>query len=268
MITKALIQNGAAKVYILGRRPEKLQEAAAYSPGKIIPLTCDVTSKDALAAAAAQVEEETGFVNLLVPNSGMVGPPIFGMPKDPDVATFQKTAWSWSDAEFNSTYALNNTAVFFTAVAFLHLLDAAKTHQASPAKASGVSPQIVITASIASYLRVVVSGFAYITSKAAAVSLAKALSTHFAPYNIRVNAIAPGVFPSELTMGMMANAPGEKDEKGMPIYPWQHTPARRPGNEEEMAGTILYLASRAGAYCNGNVVVVDGGRLGVVPASY
>lgn len=45
-------------------------------------------------------------------------------------------------------------------------------------------------------------------------------------------------------------------------------PTQRVGNEEDMAGTILYLASKAGSYCNGNIVVTDGGRMSIVPGSY
>lgn len=72
MITKALIANGTAKVYILGRRLNKLQEAASnIGNSNVVPVTCDVTSVEALKAAVSQIEQDAGFVNLLVCNSGI-----------------------------------------------------------------------------------------------------------------------------------------------------------------------------------------------------
>jgi NAD(P)-dependent dehydrogenase (short-subunit alcohol dehydrogenase family) len=52
------------------------------------------------------------------------------------------------------------------------------------------------------------------------------------------------------------------------VVPKEMIPLQRIGDEQDMAGTILYLASRAGAYCNGNFLVVDGGRLGNFPSTY
>lgn len=52
------------------------------------------------------------------------------------------------------------------------------------------------------------------------------------------------------------------------VFSKEKIPAERVGTQEDMGGSILYLTSRAGAYCNGNVVVVDGGRLGLMPATY
>ena len=51
-------------------------------------------------------------------------------------------------------------------------------------------------------------------------------------------------------------------------FPKEKLPAERVGSPEEMGGTILYLTSRAGAYCNGNVMIVDGGRLSQMPSTY
>lgn len=51
-------------------------------------------------------------------------------------------------------------------------------------------------------------------------------------------------------------------------YPNHQVPLLRPGKDEDMAGAILYLASKAGAYCTGTVVVSDGGRLSIAPATY
>ena len=52
------------------------------------------------------------------------------------------------------------------------------------------------------------------------------------------------------------------------VFPKDKIPAQRAGTDEDMGGTVLYLASRAGAYCNGHVMVIDGGRLGIMPGTY
>ena len=66
------------------------------------------------------------------------------------------------------------------------------------------------------------------------------------------------VYPSEMSASIMGDG----------VFPKERIPAERAGTEEDMAGTILYMTSRAGAYCNGNVVVTDGGRLNISPAVY
>jgi NAD(P)-dependent dehydrogenase (short-subunit alcohol dehydrogenase family) len=72
------------------------------------------------------------------------------------------------------------------------------------------------------------------------------------------------VFPSELSAPLLAGKDGTKEGS----FPKEFVPLQRTGDEQDMAGTILYLASRAGAYCNGLMLVIDGGRLTVVPNSY
>jgi NAD(P)-dependent dehydrogenase (short-subunit alcohol dehydrogenase family) len=108
----------------------------------------------------------------------------------------------------------------------------------------------------------------YGPSKAAIIHFTKQLATAFIPYDIRANVIAPGLYLSEMTQPMY-QAQGKTEihniegtfDKGV-------VPATRTGDEQDMAGVILWLCSRAGAYLNGCVVVTDGGRLGVVPSSY
>lgn len=83
MFAKALDVNGAAKVYVLGRRLEKLQEVASVAPNKsVVPIQCDIASKDSLAAAALRVEKEAGFVNCVIANPRTTGPDLYGLPKD------------------------------------------------------------------------------------------------------------------------------------------------------------------------------------------
>jgi NAD(P)-dependent dehydrogenase (short-subunit alcohol dehydrogenase family) len=72
------------------------------------------------------------------------------------------------------------------------------------------------------------------------------------------------VFPSELASGLIGDRNPGAESYDDPRF----IPTRRFGGDEEMAGTLLYLASRAGAYCNGSVLMMDGGRLGVMRSSY
>lgn len=230
-----------------------------------------MTSKDSLSSLAAHVERETGHIDLLIANSGIIGPTLSDLGPNPTLEQFQSFAWNQSADDFNSTYALNCTSVYYTALAFLLLLDAGNKRRAD--RPGAPSSQIIITSSIAGYLRVIVTGFAYVSSKAGATHLCKALSSYLAPYGIRCNAFAPGFFPSEMTEDFLQKS-GNKAEAAMegasPVWelPRKNVPEGRAGTEEDMAGTVLWLASRAGGYINGNVVVIDGGRIGVVPATY
>ncbi|KAI9764253.1 MAG: hypothetical protein M1835_007608 [Candelina submexicana] len=117
--------------------------------------------------------------------------------------------------------------------------------------------QVIATSSIGAYNRVPAAGFAYGGSKAAVIHMMKQLATKFAGFGIRANVLAPGLYPSEMTTSLIR-----------PTVSKETIPAERLGTEEDMAGTILYLTSKAGAYCNGNVLITDGGRLCITPASY
>ncbi|KAF2736893.1 NAD(P)-binding protein, partial [Polyplosphaeria fusca] len=135
---------------------------------------------------------------------------------------------------------------------FLDLLDAGNnTGNMGPDWRS----QVIATSSIGGFSRLKGASFAYNSSKAAVTHMMKMLATSFVPYKIRCNVLAPGIFPSDLAGGTIANlGPGH----GGTFEP-SFVPAERPGSEEDIAGAILYMASKAGAYLNGSVVVVDGG---------
>jgi len=92
----------------------------------------------------------------------------------------------------------------------------------------------------------------------------KQFATLLTPYNIRSNVIAPGLYPSDMANDAIAYL----TQQGEGELPVKVVPMRRSGTEEDMAGTILFLTSRAGAYLSGNVVVTDGGRLGGLPSTY
>ncbi|KAK5150594.1 hypothetical protein LTR04_006784 [Oleoguttula sp. CCFEE 6159] len=263
MMAKALEANGASKVYVVGRRKGKLEEAANQAKhGNIIPIQGDVSSKESLEQIADQVRSEVGYINLLVANSGISGPQISSVPKDASLSDFKKHAWSTPMEEFTNTYAVNSTGVWYTVLAFLELLDAGN----KKGNMGEVKSQVIATSSIGGYNRMSAAGIAYNTSKAATTHMIKQLATLMVPHSIRFNALAPGLFPSELAAPLLELANGDMTKEG--AFEKSFIPAGRTGSEEDMAGTILYLASRAGAYLNGTIVVIDGGRLSLLPATY
>jgi NAD(P)-dependent dehydrogenase (short-subunit alcohol dehydrogenase family) len=192
--------------------------------------------------------------------------------KDAPIEEVERFFWmNWSPEDFQSTFEVNTTSVFFTAVAFLSLLDAGNLKE----NARDTKSQIIVTASIASYLRSTPPGLPYSASKAAVNHLAKNLSTFLIPYGIRVNILNPGVFHSkfrspdnafllnieigEMTAAAIGRVPG---------FTADTIAARRIGTEKDLFGSTLFLCSPAGAYLNGLSLVVDGGTLSVSPSTY
>lgn len=265
MITKALAANGAHRVYIVGRRKEVLEEAAqATNPNVVIPLPGDITSLESLLQMAERVKSDMGYVNLVVANAGIMGPrPLKTSPNEalPSISEYRAHALKTPMEDFTETYAVNTTGVYYTTLAFLNLLDAGnKKEIMGPDWRS----QVVATSSIGGFSRLKGASFAYNSSKAAVTHMMKMLATSFVPYKIRCNVLAPGIFPSDLAGGTINNlGPGHGG-----VFEPSFVPAERAGKEEDIAGAILYLASKAGAYLNGSVVVVDGGRLGTLISTY
>jgi len=189
MMARALALNGAAKVYIIGRRKEKLEEAAkSVSTNNIIPLVGDVTSKEALGSIISTITSEVGYINVLIANSGILGPQ--GSIPQIDIssiANFQKAYGTSNFQDYADTFNVNTVAVWFTIVAFLGLLDEGN-------KKGNVSQksQVIATSSIGGFNRSIPGGFAYGQSKAATTHLIKQLATGLVPFSIRANAIAPG----------------------------------------------------------------------------
>ncbi|KAL6890030.1 NAD(P)-binding protein [Trichoderma evansii] len=256
MIAQALEANGAI-VYIIGRRIETLESAAKTAiHGNIIPIQGDITSKESLVSAANYVKDRHGYINVLLPNAGINGPNLVALPPKASLDQLSSHLMGWSTDSFNEALNINMTGTFFTVAAFLQLLDEGNKRGNLKQKS-----QIIVTSSINAFSRGSLVGFAYSGSKAAVVHISKQLSSCLGPYDIRVNVIAPGLYPSELTTPLIK----QLDDAD---WPKEVIPERRAGDLEDITGAILFLVSRAGSYINGNVLVTDGGRLGVVPASY
>ncbi len=161
MMTQAFAAGGAAKVYIIGRRKDKLDETAKLSPN-IVPLVGDVTSKESLCQIAEQIKQETGYVNLLCCNSGYMPPPIGVKSTDVSVQEYAKKALEQKTEDWVTTFSTNSVSVVFNTFAFLELLDAGNRK----GNCAGRKSQVIVTSSIAGYLRVPGNFGAYPASKA------------------------------------------------------------------------------------------------------
>ncbi|KAF2762317.1 NAD(P)-binding protein [Pseudovirgaria hyperparasitica] len=266
-VAQALDWNGAKAIYILGRRADALSKTAKNAKnGSIIPIVTDVSSKGSIAAAAELVRTEQGYINVLFINHGSIGPNTYELFADgrvPGLSELQSTLWQTPMEDFTSTLEINISGAFYTAVAFLDLLDSGNTKSTgTPAPKA----QVIITTSIAAYSRSPANGFAYSISKCAATHIVKQLSTCLAPYMIRCNGIAPGAYPTEMVQHMpwMQNN-NPRIEGNLPA---QICPLKRTGTEEDIAGLAMFLMSPGAAYMNGSIQISDGGRIGMLPATY
>jgi len=246
-----------AKVYITGRRLDVLEKASAawdkQIGGEILPLQMDVTVKESILKVKAYIEEKEGKLHVLVNNAGQYGPSSpFLNDKD---APENKSAESLGTALFNcqsfeswsSHSSINLASIFFMTTAFLGLLAQGSED------IQGYWSSVINITSISGILKIAQTNFCYSSVKAAASHLTRLLSTEIGLKNIpvRVNAIAPGAYDSEKTV---------VSDKPLPI------PAKRAGNGQEMAGTVVYLASRAGGYAHGQEIVIDGGFTAIFPS--
>ncbi|KAJ3894854.1 hypothetical protein GG344DRAFT_40127 [Lentinula edodes] len=262
MMATALENNGAV-VYIVGRRHEVLERAAQENSrfNNIIPLQGDITNRESLLAVVQIVKARHGYIDLLVNNAGIAR----------NLYAFQSALWdSGTPDDFAETFATNVTAPYYTTVAFLELLHQGNLRQQETAFSSFMTfppfhSSQVITVSSSGSFRVdpKIVSMSYTLSKTATTHLGKCLANLLAPWSIRSNVLAPGVWPSEMTNSRLS--PNFKlDPRVMAMS----VPLKRAGTEEEMAGTILFLASKAGAYVNGAVWLIDGGRVNSVASSY
>ncbi|KAG4284499.1 hypothetical protein FPRO06_08878 [Fusarium proliferatum] len=255
MITQALQSNGA-KVYITGRRKEVLeqtQKTYGTGPGSIHVLPGDVSEKDEAIRLAEEVgKKEPNGIHLLVNNAGIAEDDNtkFSSAGEPDMSDAKALSEHFLKTEpqqWAATLKTNVTGPYYMSMAFLPLL--AKGRETTP----GYSSQIINVSSISGAMKGSSMGQpAYATSKAALTHLSRMIATLTKDVKVRVNVIAPGLFPSEMTTG-------ESDEGNKSNIDKKMTnPAGRPGHDTDMAATILFLAGKGGLFYNGQIVYPDG----------
>jgi NAD(P)-dependent dehydrogenase (short-subunit alcohol dehydrogenase family) len=230
MMARGLLQAGAAKVIISSRKAEAVAEAVAElgRHGTVEGIPADLSSEDECRRLAEAVGMTEQRVHVLVNNAGAT----WGAPLE----EFPASAW-------DKVLDLNLKAPFFLTRAFLPLLEAAATDD-DPAR-------VVNVGSIDGLHAPTLPTYSYSASKAGVHHLTRVLAKELGRRRITVNAVAPGPFESKMMAATLA-AHGEEIAASSPLG--------RIGRPDDMAGVVVYLASRAGAYVTGAVIPVDGGR--------
>ena len=230
MIATGFLQNGA-RTYISSRKLEELkaaeQELSDY--GDCIAIQSDLSSMEGVQAFAREICQREGSVDILVNNAGAS----WGAPLD----EYPESGW---DKVMN----LNVKSLFFLTQQLLPALRASGTPE-DPARVINIS-------SINGLANPGMPTYAYSSSKAAVIHLTRHLASDLARDNINVNGIAPGFFPSKMTAGLL-----DQFEQKM----LRRIPRGRLGQPEDMAGTAIYLSSRASAWVVGQTLVLDGGLI-------
>lgn len=226
MIASGFLRQGA-KVYISARKAEACDATAAElsALGECISLPADVSSVDGVRALATEIATREPALDILVNNAGAAWGEAFD--------TFPEQGW-------DKVVDLNMKTPFFLTQALHPLLKAAASKR--PAK-------VINIASIDGLSVNPWETYSYAASKAGLIHLTRRMALRLAQDNIVMSAIAPGPFASD----MNRQARDHADEVA------QRVPAGRIGQEDDMAGAAVYLASRAGDYVLGETLVVDGG---------
>ena len=227
MIASGYVDAGA-KVYISSRKAEVCDAVAAElsTRGECVSLPADLSTEDGCRGLAERLAAREERLDILVNNAGAT----WGAP----IESFDEAAWE-------RVLALNVKGVFHTTKFLLPLLRAAGTIE-EPAR-------VINIGSIDGIHVPQLETYSYSASKAAVHQLTRHLAKRLAP-SITVNAIAPGPFESKM-MAATLEAFGEQIAASAPL--------RRIGRPDDMAGTAIFLASRAGAYLTGAIIPVDGG---------
>jgi len=263
MIAQALVANGA-RVYIVGRREDVMQNAVKqynHGEGKLDYLVGDVSKKSECIRLAKEVtQKEMRGIQLLVNNAGIARDDNTRFSKNgqPDMNSAEAISEHFLKSEeqqWLDTFHTNVTAGYFMSMAFLPLL--AKGTSQTP----GYSSSVVNVSSISGAMKGMSGGQpSYASSKAAFTHLGRMLATTFKDVKVRVNTIAPGVFPSEMTAG----SSGEDNKSKLDME--MSNPAGRPGHDSDMAASILFLAGKGGIFYNDQILYPDGGSTLVQPA--
>ena len=224
-----VLSQAGAKVVLAARRTELIEAEAdkiIAGGGAAMAVTMDVTSSASISAALDEIAAAFGVVTIVINNAGI---------------TIPKLLLDLTDDDWSNVIDTNLTGVAYVA-----------RESARRMIAAGVGGSIVNIASITAE-RVQKALTSYAASKAGVVQFTKAAALEFAQHNIRVNALCPGYFNTDL------NSEWFKTSEGQALI--KRIPQRRTGTLSELNGPLLLLASDAGSLMTGSAVTVDGGHV-------
>ena len=248
MMSAALAQNGA-RVYIASRKLDELERIARvlnasapadgpFGRAAVIPIRADLQNKAGCDALGAEIARRERSIDILINNSGLTwGAPLTDFPEE--------KGW-------DRVFDLNVKSQFYLTVALLPLLEAGKSN-VRHASVINIASVAAISPMASSPLSGDGSGtYSYQPSKAASLHLTRTLAFELADRFVMVNALCPGVFPSRMTsFGVSQNRELLEGTQ----------PTGRLGAPEDIGGTVLMLASRAGAHITGTAIAIDGGQM-------
>lgn len=218
-----------ANVVIAARRKELLEQVAqdiAVPGSEVLAIQADVTSESDVAGLVEATVSRFGGVDVLVNNAG---------------TTHIVPAEEEATSDFERILSVNLTSTFVCCQQFGRVM--------LEAGSGSIVNLSSVLGSVASGL---IPQSGYVASKGGVVQLTKELATQWARRGVRVNAIAPGWFVSEMTTDMFETESGQS-------YIRKRTPMGRGGQPEELVGALLFLASDASSFVTGQVIHVDGG---------
>ena len=224
----ALLAAAGAKVALAARRVDRLAELAGEieaAGGTSLPIACDVTKQQDIAAAITAAEERLGPLSILVNNAGIV---------------VSKPLFEHSEADWDYVMDTNLKGAWLAAREFAHHLAGLKR------------PGRIINISSVLASRTIGRVPAYCTAKAGLTHLTHVLAMELARYGILVNALAPGYVETDFNRAFFQTEPGKALISRIPL--------KRLGQTKDLDGALLFLASPASAYVTGAVLSVDGGH--------
>lgn len=214
---------------ILARRVDRLEELKKELEEygvKVLPVSCDVTSTDAINNAANLVEKEFGKVDILVNCAG---------------SSKDKGVLEMEDEEWDFTISTDLTSVFKVTRAFANIM-----------KKNNYGRIINIASMYGLVGNTEIPTIAYHASKGGVVNFTRAAAAELAKYNITVNSICPGYFYTELTTQVL-------DTDNFQEFAKTHVPMGRYGSEGELNAGAIFLASDEASYVTGVILPIDGG---------
>lgn len=241
---RALAKEGA-KVALLGRTLESIEKLSQEIGENALAVQTDCLDKNALAEAKKVINEKLGKVNVLINGVGGNNP----------VATTENEYMTPDSTAVKDFFAIDEKG--FNAVFNTNILSAVIASQIFAEDMIKAGGNIINISSMSAY-NPLTKIPAYSAAKAGINNVTQWLAVHFAPCNIRCNAIAPGFFVTKQNKDLLYNADGTPTARTGKII--AATPMRRFGEVSELIGTLLWLVDdNASGFVTGTIIPVDGG---------